>query len=60
MLVLSRKLNEQIDFGESVRITVLSIRPGRVQIGIEAPGETKILRVELKVKPSDAAASGGR
>ena len=46
-LVLSRKANETIWIGEAICLTVLKVRKNRVSIGIEAPGELRILRGEL-------------
>jgi carbon storage regulator CsrA len=37
MLVLSRKLMERIQIGDSVVVTVLEIQRNNVQIGIDAP-----------------------
>ena len=39
MLVLTRKLGENIRIGDSVKITVLEVRSGQVKLGIEAPPE---------------------
>jgi carbon storage regulator len=47
MLVLSRKPGEQIVIGDNIRITVVSLGPGRVKIGIEAPGTVKVDRAEI-------------
>ena len=47
MLVLSRKRNEAIHIGNVV-ISVKQIRGNKVTLGIEAPGEVRILRGELK------------
>lgn len=47
MLVLSRKLGEQIYIGEEVKITVVEVHSGRVKIGIEAPTHVPIVRSEL-------------
>jgi carbon storage regulator len=51
MLVLSRKLQEQILVGEVV-ITVLEIRGRWVKIGIDAPREVPIRREELQARES--------
>ncbi len=45
MLVLTRKLNEQIVFGDSIRIAVLETRGTEVDLTIEAPAENMI-RIE--------------
>jgi carbon storage regulator CsrA len=47
MLVLSRKLSQQIVIGQDIRITVLKIDRNQVRIGIEAPRDICILREEL-------------
>jgi carbon storage regulator CsrA len=47
MLVLSRKLSQQIMIGQDIRITVLKIDRNQVRIGIEAPRDVCILRKEL-------------
>ena len=46
MLVLSRKVGESIEIGPNTRVTVLSVRGGQVKIGIDAPENVKIRRVE--------------
>lgn len=50
MLVLTRKPGEQIIIADNIRITVVSIGPGRVKIGIEAPPSVKVDRQEIHDK----------
>ena len=52
MLVLSRRENEQICLGDSIRVTVVRLSGDRVRIGIEAPSDVPILREELGEKPA--------
>ncbi|MDR1377751.1 MAG: carbon storage regulator CsrA [Synergistaceae bacterium] len=47
MLVLSRRLNESIQIGEDVEITVIDVRGDVVRLGINAPKKTQIWRKEL-------------
>jgi carbon storage regulator len=47
MLVLSRKPGEKIVIDGSVTITVVEVQGNRVQVGIEAPDDVRILRDEL-------------
>ena len=48
MLVLSRKLNEKVLFpGTEIAVQVVSVRPGVVRLGIDAPSEVKVVRAEL-------------
>jgi carbon storage regulator len=47
MLVLSRKVGQEIIIGDSIRITYLGMRSGEVRLGIEAPADVKITRKEL-------------
>lgn len=47
MLVLTRKLGENIRIGDHVKITVLEVRSGQVKLGIEAPPEVKVHREEI-------------
>jgi carbon storage regulator CsrA len=47
MLVLSRKLNEQIKIGSQIVLTILEVRGSRVVLGIDAPRAVSIWRAEL-------------
>ena len=48
MLVLSRKVGQELIIGDNVRITVNRIGGSRVTIGISAPDEVRIVRGELE------------
>ena len=50
MLMLSRKVDQQIAIGKDILITVLEIVGNRVKIGIAAPDSQQILRSELAVQ----------
>ena len=50
MLVLTRKPGEQIVIGNNIRVTIVSVGPGRVKIGIEAPPDVRIDRQEIHEK----------
>lgn len=48
MLVLARKLDQEIVIDENITIKVLGIRGGTVRLGIEAPSDIGIERGELR------------
>ena len=47
MLVVSRKPGERLLIGESVEVTVLSVRGDQVSLGVSAPRDVTIHRQEL-------------
>ena len=47
MLVLTRKLNEQIKIGSDITLTVIKVKGKAVRLGIEAPKQIRIARAEL-------------
>ncbi len=55
MLVLSRKVNQRIQIGDEITITVVRVSPNSVRIGINAPPHMVIARDEL----NDSAVSVG-
>jgi carbon storage regulator len=59
MLILGRKINERIRIGDDVVITVCGVARGRVNIGIEAPGDVAISREELLTTETPGTESGG-
>lgn len=52
MLVLTRKVGEQVTIGDSVVLTVVELRGNKVAIGIEAPPEVRIRRPDA-ARPID-------
>jgi len=53
MLILTRKLGENIRIGDDVRIIVLDIKGGQVKLGIDAPPNVSVHREEIYVKIRD-------
>ena len=47
MLVLSRRTEEKIKIGDNIVVSILGIEGGNVKIGIDAPKEVTILRMEV-------------
>jgi carbon storage regulator len=47
MLVLTRKLQQQIKIGEQITVTILRVKGSTVRIGIQAPREVRVVRGEL-------------
>jgi carbon storage regulator CsrA len=47
MLVPTRREGQEVIVGDSIRITVVKCKHGRVSLGIDAPDSPAILRAEL-------------
>ena len=47
MLILSRKKDEKIMIGDSIELWVVDIRGDTVKLGIKAPREVKVFRLEV-------------
>jgi carbon storage regulator len=62
MLVVTRKPGERLLIGESVEVTVLSIRGDQVSLGVAAPREIPIHRQELldRIRRENRRAAGLR
>ena len=56
MLVLTRRTGESVEVGPDVRVTIVKVWSGKVQIGFEAPSEVEILRSELLEPEQEKAA----
>lgn len=53
MLVLTRKLDQQIQIGDGIVVTVLQVKGNTVKIGISAPRDVRVLRGELEPKSNE-------
>lgn len=51
MLVISRKAEEFVQIGDNIVIKIIKCSNGSVKIGIDAPGELRVLRGELQDVP---------
>jgi len=49
MLVLTRKINESIQIGDNIEITVLSVQGDQIKLGIKAPKDIEVHRKEVYV-----------
>ena len=60
MLVLTRKPHEAIIIGDHIEVKVLSVDGEKVRIGIQAPREIPVYRLEiyLEIAQQNAAAGG--
>ena len=47
MLVLTRKLGEEVVIGDHIRLTVVAIHSNKVRLGFSAPADVLIHRGEL-------------
>ena len=47
MLILSRKIDEKIQIGDDITITIIDIHGEQVKIGVEAPKNIKVFRQEV-------------
>jgi len=47
MLVLTRRIGETITIGDDIRLTILGIKGNQTRIGIEAPKEVEVHRLEI-------------
>ncbi len=50
MLILSRNINESIQIGDKITITVQAVKGNQVKIGVEAPRDISVNREEIYEK----------
>ena len=61
MLVLTRKVDEEIHIGDDIVVRVIEANQGNVRLGIEAPRNVSIFRQEVyrKIQEQNRLASKG-
>ena len=61
MLVLTRKVDEKINIGDDIVVSVLEIDRGSVRLGIDAPRQVPIFRHEIyeRIQEENLRASQG-
>ncbi len=58
MLVLTRKVGEQLVIGGGITVTVVSAQGGKVRLGVTAPPEVRVDRAEVRARPAARRAAG--
>jgi len=60
MLVLTRRVGDQVIINDTIRVTVVAIKGGKVRLGFTAPTTARVVRQEIYEDrtrlPADAAA----
>jgi carbon storage regulator len=60
MLVLSRRIGEEIVIGDQIRIVVSDIKANRVRLGVTAPSTVRVDRQEVRERRSFPSSSTSR
>lgn len=55
MLVLSRRIGEEIIINDTIRVTVVAVKGDRVRLGIEAPRDVTVDRAEIHERRKEFA-----
>lgn len=50
MLILTRRVNETLNIGDDIEVTILSVKGNQVRIGIEAPIDVSVHREEIYLR----------
>ena len=60
MLVLTRKSNQSIMIGDDIEVSVLAIMGEKVRIGIQAPRDIPVFRMEVYLEIQQERMSSGK
>jgi len=58
MLILSRRPSEVIKIGDDIEITILTIKGNQCRIGISAPPDVEVHRLEIYNKIKEEESNG--
>lgn len=48
MLVLLRRIGEEIQIGSAINVRVLTVSKHRVKLGVSGPGEVSVMRGDMR------------
>jgi len=58
MLILTRKESERIYLGDDIVLTIVRVGSDKVRIGVEAPSNVRVLRLELSEASQETVIDG--
>jgi carbon storage regulator len=58
MLVLTRRVGEEIVIGDNIRLTVVALKGDRVRLGIQAPHSVPVDRLEIRQRRAEFVTVG--
>lgn len=53
MLVLTRRIGEEIIIGDNIRVKIVSIKGDRIRVGIDAPDHVSVDRAEVHARRAE-------
>ncbi len=53
MLILTRKVGENVAIGDDIQISIVEIKGSQVKLGIKAPKDVEVHREEIYIKIQD-------
>lgn len=59
MLILTRRVGETVVIGDDVQVTVLGVKGNQVRLGVTAPRDVSVHRLEIYERIRKEQAGGG-